>query len=106
MATINENKVIGCGSAALVPTCYVFNDKSEVLSEFPASGLISDNAVDQPLTKILRKSKSGELNILSVAYDRASVAAIHLVQIKTDLTMGNMHSKTIKTHKFTSNGKL
>jgi len=103
VATINENKVIGCGSAALVPTCYVFNDKSEVLSEFPASGLISDNAVDQPLTKILRKSKSGELNILSVAYDRASVAAIHLVQIKTDLTTGNMHSKTIKTHKFTSN---
>merc|ERR1712235_219406 len=43
VATINENKVIGCGSAALVPTCYVFNDKSEVLSEFPASGLISDN---------------------------------------------------------------
>ena len=88
----------------------MFNDKSEVLSEFPASGLISDNAVDQPLTKVLRKlknfEKNGELNILSVAYDRASVAAIHLVQIKTDQATGNMHSKTIKTHKFTSNGKL
>jgi len=104
---INNNEVIGCGSAALVPTCYVFNDKNEVLSEFPASGLISDNAVDQPLTKVLRKmqnfEKNDELNILSVAYDRASVAAIHLVQIKADQTTGNMHSKTIKTHKFTSN---